>query len=42
MSVTLETLELTPEEFENCKDVVRRMAYFNWLDAGCPELGIFV
>lgn len=39
MSVTLQTLEMTPEEFECCKDVVRRMAYFNWVDAGRPECG---
>jgi hypothetical protein len=37
MTVTLDTLELTPAELECCKDIVRRMAYFNWLDAGCPD-----
>ncbi len=37
MSVTLENLELTPQELESCKDIVRRMAYFHWLDAGQPE-----
>ena len=39
MTVTLETLELTPEELNSSKDVARKMAYFNWLDAGCPEGG---
>jgi hypothetical protein len=37
MSITLETLELTDQELELCKNAVRKMAYFNWLDAGRPE-----
>jgi len=37
MSVTLVTLELTPQELESCKDAVHKMAYFNWVDAGCPN-----
>ena len=37
MAVTLDTLDLTPEERETRRDVIRRMAYFNWLDAGCPQ-----
>jgi hypothetical protein len=37
MTVTLDTLELTPAELESCKDVVRRMAYFNWLNSGRPD-----
>ena len=37
MSVTLETLEMTPPEREACRDAVRKRAYFNWLDAGCPD-----
>jgi Protein of unknown function (DUF2934) len=37
MTVTLETLELTPEELSSSKDAVRKMAYFNWLEAGCPD-----
>ena len=39
MSVTLETLELTRLELESAKNAVRKLAYFNWLDAGCPEFG---
>ena len=39
MSVTLETLELTPQELGACKDAVQKMAYFNWLDAGSPADG---
>lgn len=39
MTATLETLELTPEELNSSKDAVRKMAYFNWLEAGCPEGG---
>lgn len=37
MPVTLETLELTPQKLESCKEAVHRMAYFNWLNAGCPS-----
>ena len=39
MTVTLETLEMTPEEQESSKDAVQNMAYFKWLDAGCPDCG---
>jgi hypothetical protein len=39
MSVMLETLEMTPQELVSCKDIVHRMAYFRWLDAGCPDRG---
>lgn len=37
MTATLDTLELTPAGLESSRDVVRRMAYFNWLNAGCPD-----
>ncbi len=37
MAVTLETLELTPEELEARRETIRRMAYFNWLNAHCPQ-----
>jgi hypothetical protein len=37
MTVTLVTLELTPDELESSRDTVRKMAYFNWLNAGCPR-----
>jgi hypothetical protein len=39
MTVTLESLELAPQELECCRDAVHTMAYFNWLDAGCPQDG---
>jgi hypothetical protein len=39
VTATLETLELTPEELNSCRDAVQRMAYFDWIDAGCPESG---
>jgi hypothetical protein len=39
MTVTLETLELTPEERNSCQDAVEQMAYFNWLGAGSPDDG---
>lgn len=39
MFVTLETLELTPEELAICKDAVHKMAYLKWVDAGCPDQG---
>ena len=41
MTVTVETLDLTPEELNVCKDAVRRRAFFNWCDAGCPDFGHF-
>jgi hypothetical protein len=37
MTVTLETLELTPAELESIREAMRKMAYFNWLNAGCPD-----
>jgi hypothetical protein len=37
MTVTLDTLELAPTELESRRDVVRRMAYLNWLNSGCPD-----
>jgi hypothetical protein len=39
MSVTLETLEMTGAELDRARDAVRTMAYFKWLDAGCPDGG---
>lgn len=37
MTVTLNTLELAATELDSRRDVVRRMAYFNWLNSGCPD-----
>lgn len=37
MSITLNQLDLTPDDAEADRSVVEKMAYFNWLDAGCPE-----
>jgi hypothetical protein len=39
MTATLETLEMTPEQLKSSHDAVQKMAYFNWLDAGCPDGG---
>lgn len=39
MTVTLESLELTAEEMDASKEAVQKMAYFKWLDAGCPDGG---
>jgi hypothetical protein len=39
MSVSLESLEMGPQELQSCRDAVQKMAYFNWLDAGCPASG---
>jgi Protein of unknown function (DUF2934) len=39
MNIRLETLEMTPEELEFSKAAVHRMAYFNWIDARCPDGG---
>ena len=37
MSVTLETLEMTPQERELCLEAVRKMAYRKWRDSGQPD-----
>lgn len=37
MTVTLETLVLTSQELDACRETVRQMAYFQWEQAGCPE-----
>lgn len=39
MTTTLDTLELTQAELESSRDAVQRMAYVNWLNAGCPDGG---
>lgn len=36
-AITLETLELTPEEIEHSKETVRQMAFSRWINAGCPR-----
>ena len=36
MTVTLDSLELTPAELEACHDAIRKQAYCHWLDAGSP------
>ncbi len=37
MSAKLETLPQSPEQRGRTEEVVRKMAYFNWLEAGRPE-----
>ncbi len=37
MVVNLETLDIPPDELEIVREVVRRMAYQRWHDAGCPN-----
>ncbi len=37
MTIQLDTLELTPEMLDSSREAVRKMAYFKWLDAGCPS-----
>ncbi len=37
MSVTLETLEMTCEDLQRAREAVRKLAYFKWLEAGCPN-----
>jgi hypothetical protein len=37
MTATLESLEIAQEKIPICKDDIRKMAYFKWLAAGCPE-----
>ncbi len=36
MSVRLDTLEMTPAQYEAALASVRRLAYEKWLDAGQP------
>jgi hypothetical protein len=37
MTTRLDTLELDSNGLAAAQDTVRRMAYFRWIDAGCPE-----
>ncbi len=37
MTVVFNQLEMTPDEAAADQNVVERMAYFNWLNAGRPE-----
>ncbi len=37
MVVNLETLDIPPDELELVREVVRRMAYQRWHEAGCPN-----
>ena len=39
MTVTLETLEMNPDERNSGREAVQKMAYFNWLNAGYPAGG---
>lgn len=36
MNITLESLDLTPQELETARDRIRELAYVKWKDAGCP------
>jgi hypothetical protein len=37
MTVTLESLQLDEAQLQACKEAVRKLAYFKWLEAGCPQ-----
>ena len=37
MTATLESLEIPPDKLGICQDEIRKMAYFKWLSAGCPQ-----
>ena len=37
MTVTLETLELRPEQYHASKSAIRRMAHAKWMEAGQPQ-----
>jgi hypothetical protein len=39
MCVTLDTLDLTPDELEQAKDRVRQLAFLKWEAAGRPYDG---
>jgi hypothetical protein len=36
-AITLDSLELTPEELERSREAIRNSAHRKWLDAGCPR-----
>jgi len=37
MTITLETLELRPEQYHASKEAIRRMAHAKWVEAGQPQ-----
>lgn len=37
MKVTLETLEIAPQDLPAVREEIQRMAYFKWIQAGRPE-----
>ena len=37
MTTTLDTLELTPEQLDSCREEVRKLAYRKWQESGSPE-----
>lgn len=37
MCTTLDNLYIVPEQRHECENEIRLRAYFNWLDAGCPQ-----
>ena len=36
MELSIELLELSPEELETARERVRALAYRKWCEAGCP------
>ena len=38
MTVSLETLELTADQLQAARDAVRQMAYYQWEEAGRPNV----
>jgi hypothetical protein len=37
MTATLASLEIPSEKLPICQDEIRKLAYFKWLEAGCPQ-----
>jgi hypothetical protein len=35
--ITLESLDLTADELQRCREVIRELAYDGWLKAGSPS-----
>jgi hypothetical protein len=37
MPITLTNLDLRPADLAAARDAIELMAYYHWIDAGCPE-----
>ncbi len=37
MNVTLESLDLSPDQLRSSRELIEKMAYANWIEAGSPD-----